>query len=402
MQLSVVILNYNVRYFLEQCIRSVLKAISTLDAEIIVVDNNSSDDSGLMMQRLFPSIRYIENKSNVGFPKGNNIGVSYAKGEYICILNPDTVVGEYAFTKLLSFAAGVQDMGIVGCQLIDGKGQFLPESKRGVPTPWVSFSKVTGLHKIAPKSSFFNGYYAPDLSKDESGEVPILVGAFMFMEKKVYLELEGFDEDFFMYVEDTDLSYRVIKSGYKNFYKHDVVVVHYKGESTVKDYLYMQRFRKGMQIFYKKHFSESYVFDFFMRMGSFCFMLAKKNKKVKEDSVFDKVIFVSENSILLEWGQKEWDCDVVSVPNLLKLQHLLNEDKEIGTEIIFDGDLVSNDDIILFMKINTSKKYTFKIKPTGATYLIGSNNSNDHGKIIKIDCQNFVNHYDKSEILLNL
>lgn len=402
MQLSVIILNYNVRYFLEQCVRSVLDAISNIDAEIIVVDNNSSDGSGMMMRELFPYIKYIDNNANVGFPKGNNIGVSHAKGEYICILNPDTVVGETTFVKLLSFASKKQKMGIVGCQLVDGKGQFLPESKRGIPTPWVSFSKAMGLNKIAPKSSFLNAYYAPHLCKDESGEVSVLVGAFMFMRKELYIELGGFDESFFMYVEDTDLSYRAIKSGYKNYYKHDVVVIHYKGESTVKDALYMQRFRKGMQIFYKKHFSESYLFDVFMRMGSFCFMLAKKHKKVKEEKFPDKIILVSENNYLLDWGKKKWDCDMIMVSNLLKLQNLLKRYEGLYIEIVFDGDMLSNGDMILFMKSNTDRKRTFKIKPKDTSYLVGSNNSNDHGKIIKIDYQNFVNDYNKSEILLNL
>lgn len=402
MQLSVIILNYNVRYFLEQCVRSVLNAISNIDAEIIVVDNNSTDGSSQMMQELFPHIRYVDNKSNVGFPRGNNIGVSYAKGEYICVLNPDTVVSESTFTKLLSFASKQQKMGIVGCQLIDGKGQFLPESKRGIPTPWVSFSKAIGFNRIAPKSSFLNAYYAPHLDKNESGEVSVLVGAFMFMKKDLYIELGGFDESFFMYVEDTDLSYRAIKKGYKNYYKHDVVVIHYKGESTVKDVLYMQRFRKGMQIFYKKHFSESYLFDVFMRVGSFCFMFAKKNKRVKEEKFPEKVVFVSENECLLGWGKENWKCDVVMVSNLLKLQNFLNKNKDTFIEVVLDGDFLSNGDIISFMKSNTDRKRTFKIKPKGTSYLIGSNDSNDHGKIIKIDYQNFVNDYNKSEILLNL
>lgn len=402
MQLSVIILNYNVRYFLEQCVRSVLHAISNLEAEIIVVDNNSADTSGEMMKDLFPSITYIENKENVGFPKGNNIGVSYARGEYICILNPDTVVGESAFERLLSFAEKKTDMGIVGCHLIDGKGQFLPESKRGVPTPWVSFSKAMGLNKLAPNSSFLNAYYVPELSKEETGQVPILVGAFMFMKKKVYLELGGFDESFFMYVEDTDLSYRAIKAGYTNYYIHDVVVIHYKGESTVKDALYMKRFREGMQIFYKKHFSESHLFDAFMRLGSFCFMLVKKNKKVKVEKGLEQVLVVSENALLLDWGRQNWNCEVVLLPNLLRLQHFLNEHKERHIEIVFDGDLLKNEDMILFMKRNTDKKHTFKIKPKEAFYLIGSNSSNDHGKIIEIDYQNFTNDYNNSEILLNL
>ena len=159
MQLSVIILNYNVRYFLEQCVLSVQEAIGTLDAEIIVIDNNSTDSSCLMMQERFPAVKLIQNKENFGFPKGNNIGVAEAKGKYICILNPDTVVLEDTFIKILAFAEEQKDPGIIGCKLIDGTGQFLPESKRGIPTPWVAFTKVFGLYKVFPDWKLFNQYY---------------------------------------------------------------------------------------------------------------------------------------------------------------------------------------------------------------------------------------------------
>ncbi len=159
MQLSVIILNYNVRYFLEQCVFSVQKALENIDGEIIVIDNNSSDDSCAMMKEKFPNVKLIENKENLGFPKGNNIGVTEAKGEYICILNPDTVVAEDTFFKILNSKLQIPNskIGIIGCKLIDGTGKFLPESKRGVPTPWVAFTKIFGLYKI---SNFFGKYYA--------------------------------------------------------------------------------------------------------------------------------------------------------------------------------------------------------------------------------------------------
>lgn len=402
MQLSVIILNYNVRYFLEQCIRSVLNAISEIDAEIIVVDNNSTDGSDVMMKELFPEILYINTFSNLGFPKGNNIGVTYAKGEYLCILNPDTVVGESTFKDLLAFAPKQENLGIVGCKLIDGRGGFLPESKRGIPTPWVSFSKAIGLNKIAPKSSFFNGYYAPELDKDQTGKVPILVGAFMFVPKEVYTSLGGFDEAFFMYVEDTDLSYRALKSGYSNFYKHDVVVIHYKGESTVKDQQYMKRFREGMQVFYKKHFTESYMFDLFMRLGSFGFMLLKKHKKGPQVKNPDQIILISVNKTLHAWAMEHYGTEIWMRSELLKLKHTLSKDPVKHYEIIFDGDFISNQEIISFMCSNSDKNWTYKIKPKDSWYLIGSNDSNDRGTVIKIDHQNLENDYNKSEILLNL
>ena len=206
MQLSVIILNYNVRYFLELCVLSAQRAIQNIEAEIIVIDNNSSDDSCAMMKQRFPHIKLIENKENSGFPKGNNIAVKEAKGEYVCILNPDTVVAEDTFEKILNTEHWKLNTGIVGCKLIDGTGNFLPESKRGIPTPWVAFTKIFGLYKIFPKSSVFNKYYAQHLTENQSGKVEILVGAFMVMKRELYNELGGFDEDWFMYADDIDLT----------------------------------------------------------------------------------------------------------------------------------------------------------------------------------------------------
>ena len=260
MKLSVIILNYNVRYFLEQCILSVQKALEGIDGEIIVVDNASSDDSCEMMKAKFPNIKLIENASNFGFPKGNNIGVAQAKGEYICILNPDTVITEDTFAKILNsqLVTSNSQLGIIGCKLIDGTGNFLPESKRGVPSPWVAFTKIFGLYKI---SNYFGKYYAQHLSENQSGNVDILVGAFMMMKRELYLEVGGFDENCFMYSDDIDLSYLVLKTGKFNYYFHDTSVIHYKGESTVRDETYMKRFQEAMQFFYKKHFKKSWFFD---------------------------------------------------------------------------------------------------------------------------------------------
>ena len=225
MQLSVIILNYNVRFFLEQCVLSVQKALEGIDGEIIIVDNNSSDDSCAMMKQLFPAIKLIENKENLGFPKGNNMGVAHAKGDYVCILNPDTVVAEDTFSKILQSENWQPNTGIIGCKLIDGNGNFLPESKRGVPTPWVAFTKIFGLYKMFPKLELFNQYYAQHLSENSSGKVDILVGAFMMMKRDLYNEIGGFDENCFMYSDDIDLSYSVIKKGKHNYYFAETSVI---------------------------------------------------------------------------------------------------------------------------------------------------------------------------------
>ena len=224
MQLSVIILNYNVRYFLEQCLASVQEALIGINSEIIVVDNLSSDDSCNMIKSRFPNIKLIENDSNLGFPKGNNIGVASANGDYICILNPDTVVAEDTFEKILAFAEKQVNLGIVGCKLIDGSGNFLPESKRGIPTPFVALTKIFGLYKLFPNCKLFNRYYAQHLFENKTGNVAILVGAFMIMKRDLYNEIGGFDENCFMYSDDIDLSYMALKSGKSNFYFHEIYV----------------------------------------------------------------------------------------------------------------------------------------------------------------------------------
>ena len=281
MQLSVIILNYNVRYFLEQCVLSVQKALEGIDGEIIVIDNNSSDDSCTMIKKFFPKVKLIENSSNLGFPKGNNSGVTQAKGEYICILNPDTVVAEDTFTKMLNTKNWQLNTGIIGCKLIDGTGNFLPESKRGIPTPWVAITKIFALYKLFPKVSLFNKYYAQHLTQNQSGKVDILVGAFMFMKRELYNEIGGFDENCFMYSDDIDLSYMALKKGKYNFYFHETTVIHYKGESTIRDGTYLKRFQEAMQFFYKKHFDKSIFFDVFMKIGALIFSLFKQRSKKK-------------------------------------------------------------------------------------------------------------------------
>ncbi|MBC5834726.1 glycosyltransferase family 2 protein [Flavobacterium sp. F372] len=374
MQLSVIILNYNVRYFLEQCVLSVQKALIHLDAEIIVVDNNSSDDSCAMMKRLFPHIKLIENKENVGFPKGNNIAVAEAKGEYVCILNPDTVVAEDTFEKILSFChselVSESNLGIIGCKLIDGTGNFLPESKRGVPTPWVAFTKIFGLYKV---SNYFGKYYAQHLTENQSGKVDILVGAFMVLKRDLYLQVGGFDENCFMYSDDIDLSYMIQKLGKENFYFHETSVIHYKGESTVRDEKYLKRFREAMQFFYKKHFKKSVIFDVMMQIGSFVFTIFKQKQQKNTVRIIDKYIVFSKENLQL---------------NLNKSQEYLTDFKQfvieenLNIEVVFDRNSFSFAEIISFMEKNKSKKITFKNYISQSNYLIGSNNANDRGEVI--------------------
>lgn len=377
MQLSVIILNYNVRHFLEQCVLSVESALNGIDAEIIVVDNNSSDDSCAMMKQRFPNVKLIENKENSGFPKGNNIGVAAAKGEYICILNPDTVVAEDTFTKVLAFAKKQKNLGIIGVKLIDGIGNFLPESKRGIPTPWVAFTKIAGLYKIFPET--FGKYYAQHLSENKTGKVEILVGAFMLMRRDLYNEIGGFDENCFMYSDDIDLSFMALKKGKSNYYFHETSVIHYKGESTIKDGTYMKRFQEAMNFFYKKHFEVSFLFSGFMKMGIVFFSLVKMFQgNPRQMSKPDNYILVSENEILREKLENQLRKPV----KLQNLSQSFSENPNI--EIIFDQNYLDFRTIIEALEANKNKSFTFKIIPKSSDFMIGSNSSFGRGEVMKI------------------
>lgn len=377
MQLSVVILNYNVRFFLEQCLLSVSKAIEGLDAEIIVVDNASPDDSCLMVREKFPDVILIENTENSGFPKGNNIGVARAKGEFICILNPDTVVAEDTFSKTIEFYKSQENPGIVGVKLIDGRGKFLPESKRGTPTPWVAFTKVAGLHKLSPR--LFGKYYALHLSEKESGEVDILVGAFMLMKRSLYLEVGGFDQGCFMYSDDIDLSYTVLKSGRKNFYFAETSVIHYKGESTVRDKAYMQRFRQAMDFFYRKHFKRSFIFDVFMKAGAYFFSVFKRHQTDSRPKVFSYALVSDDENLpailktVLRNPIEFFPMDIKGLPATF--------------QILFDADQHSFKAIISKMESLGINDPTFRIVHKHSGFLIGSDSPNDRGEVVA-----FANH----------
>ncbi len=377
MQLSIVILNYNVRYFLEICVLSVLKAIKNLDAEIIVVDNNSQDDSCKMIKKKFPQVILIENKENLGFPKGNNIGVSHAKGKYICILNPDTVVAEDTFIKVLEFIENKNDVGIVGCKLVDGTGNFLPESKRGIPTPFVAFTKITSLYKLFPK--LFGKYYAQHILEIETGQVEILVGAFMIMKCNLYNQVGGFDENCFMYSDDIDLSYMVLQKGKLNYYFHETSIIHYKGESTIKDGAYMKRFREAMNFFYKKHFKVSIFFSFIMEIGIIFFSIIKMFQgKPQAKPATTNYILISNNEVLRLEIEKKLQTKV-------KLQNIADSFLNVSpAEVIFDQNQMDFKTIIETIISNKNKNLTFKILPENTSFLIGSNSSFDRGEIIKI------------------
>lgn len=255
MKLSVIIVNYNVKYYLEQCLNSLEQATEDVSHEIIVVDNASTDGSTEYITTRFPDVRWIASKKNNGFSKGNNIAFAQAKGEYLLMLNPDTIVTKEAIEGCITFMDSHNDTGACGVYMLRTDGSFAPESRRALPTPFVAFCKMSGLSTLFPKSRTFGRYYMQYLDKEKENPIEIISGAYMMIRHKALKETGPLDEDFFMYGEDIDLSYRILKKGYKNYFL-PLRILHYKGESTNKStYRYVHTFYRAMQLFFKKHYS---------------------------------------------------------------------------------------------------------------------------------------------------
>lgn len=377
-ELSVVIVNYNVQYFLEQCILSVQAASENLKVEMIVVDNNSTDGSCVMLQEKFPEVQLIKNKVNAGFSKANNQGVAISKGTYVLILNPDTIVAEDTLVKILNFAKTKQNLGILGVKLIDGAGNFLPESKRGIPTPQVSFYKLFGI-----SGARTGKYYAAHLDENESGKVEILVGAFMLIKSEIYNEVHGFDEDYFMYGEDIDLSFKVLNKGYQNYYFADTQVLHYKGESTKKDVKYLKYFHGAMKIFYRKHFKLNRIYDFIMSFGIEFWFLLKYFKfiqfKENEHPVF-KVLYLGKEEQVVHYLNKKYLLINESLLNDYNQIKNMIKQNDIDT-IVFDNTNISNKIIIEHLEVLKNEEVSFKIHPRKTNFLIGSTCSKKRGHV---------------------
>ncbi len=261
MTLSIIIVNYNVKYFVEQCLISIYRSqgIDLDEIEVFIVDNLSKDDSPAYLKKQFPLKQYphihiIANKRNVGFGRANNQAIRRANGKYILFLNPDTLLTEHTLHDILSEAEKLPHLGVAGVRMIHTDGTFALESRRGVPSPWVSFCKMAGLNSLFPKSRLFGKYYMRYLSTDEVNPIDIISGAFMLTTAEAMKKVGLFDETFFMYGEDIDLSFRFLKAGYTNYYI-PTTLLHYKGESTKKNsYHYVHVFYEAMLIFFKKHY----------------------------------------------------------------------------------------------------------------------------------------------------
>lgn len=262
MKLSIVIVNYNVKYFLKQCLSSVFgseKELSdgtTLELDVWVVDNDSVDGSVEMVRKDFPQVHVIENHENVGFARANNMALTRADGQCLLLLNPDTVVEKDTFVRCTDFMEAHPDCGGLTVKMVDGDGNFLKESKRGFPTPEASFYKISGLIKLFPHSRRIAAYYMGHLPENKTNEIEIMPGAFLMMRREVYEQIGGLDESYFMYGEDIDYSWRIHLAGWKNYYLPETHIIHYKGESTKKGSMnYVYTFYNAMSIFVKRYFS---------------------------------------------------------------------------------------------------------------------------------------------------
>ena len=255
-KLTVVIVNYNVKHYVEQCLHSVEKAIEGIDAEVVVVDNHSHDDSVTYLQERFPWVNIIANNHNSGFSRANNMAIRQTQGEYVLLLNPDTIVGEKTIRECIQFMDQHPDAGALGVQMLKSNGEKARESRRGLPTPMTAFYKVGGFCYAFPKSKRFGKYYMGYLPWNEASEIEIISGAYCMVRRTALDQVGLLDEDFFMYGEDIDLSYRILKGGFHNWYL-PVRILHYKGESTQKSsFRYVHVFYDAMLIFFRKHFSQ--------------------------------------------------------------------------------------------------------------------------------------------------
>lgn len=264
MKLSVIIVNYNVTHLLRRCLFSIKKYVRDLDYEVIVIDNASPDSSWKGLKTEFPETRFIASESNGGFSSANNKAVKEAQGEYILLLNPDTELEGFYMKEIVDFADAQKDFGCLGVSMHDAGGKFLPESKRDVPNMVNSFEKLyTNIRKKNSRS-----YYRNDVAEDEIAEVEVVTGAFLLMKREVYLEIGGLDEKYFMYGEDIDLCYTLLRKGYRNWYYGKYAILHHKGQSTVKDLEYLRIFYSAMYIFIDKYYRKQHPMQYaVLRVG---------------------------------------------------------------------------------------------------------------------------------------
>jgi GT2 family glycosyltransferase len=391
MKLSVIIVNYNVKYFLEQCLHSVMKAVQELDAEVIVVDNNSTDGSIEYLVPGFPAVIFIKNDSNTGFGKANNHALQSARGEYILFLNPDTIVPEDCFKKCIHFLDANPSAGACGIRMLDGSGLFLPESKRSFPTTAAAFYKLAGLAGLFPSSKKFNKYSLNYLDELSNHIVEVLAGAFMMIKKPVLDRIGGFDEQFFMYGEDIDLSYRMRQAGYENWYFAGSSIIHFKGESTKKESLkYLEMFYRAMIVFVNKHYkgNRAWITRSILKTGiglRAAASLFGNSSPVKAKKIKKKTIVTGSDEtyneccrVLATAEKITRDIARFDFNSEAELLHRLSVEYA-GTEIIFCNDTITYISMISIMQqLGPHCCYRFHAK--GSNSIVGSDSKTSTGE----------------------
>lgn len=394
-------MNYNVQYFVEQCLYAVIKATKNIKAEIIVVDNNSTDKSQAYLPTIFSSVQFIWNKENIGFGRANNLALTYATGDYILYLNPDTIVAEDSIEKCIQFFKKHEDCGALGVRMIDGSGVYLRESKRSFPSLSNSFYKIIGLSSLFPKSPKFSGYYAGHLSEHKNNIVDVLAGAFMMLDKKMTEDTKGFDEDFFMYGEDIDLSKRINLAGKKNYYFAETIILHFKGESTKKlTHNYIRQFYGAMKLYVKKHFVGNQFMLALTNLGiqatqwkAVLTMLLNKalpNKK-KDSSPFITAIIATQNVFdelldLIKYSTQPFVIVSRLDPTVLSSTEIINEVKQLQKQqflkqIIFCGATISNVESLHIMQA-LGPKINYLFHQENSNSIVGSRYKDENGIII--------------------
>ena len=375
MKLSIVIVNYNVKYFLEQCLCSVRAAVAGIEAEVLVVDNHSTDGSIEYLRPRFPEVIFIENEDNPGFAKANNQAIRISQGEYVLLLNPDTVVGEDSLRSLCYFMDEHPEAGGLGVKMLEGHGIFLPESKRSFPSPWVSFCKIFGLSKFFPQSRTFAQYSLPYLDKDKQLKVDVLAGAFMLLRRKALDKVGLLDESFFMYGEDIDLSYRVVQGGYTNYYIPERLL-HYKGESTKHgDIKYVKAFYGAMLIFYRKYYPQaSWLMSLLIQMAVFLkaslsavggWLGLKRKPKVKHSRLLVLCREEDFEEVKAECVKQMPELEYVNLWNLNEervMEAICRRNQMKGfTDFVFCYPHVRFEQMLLLMDKMVNKKITYHI-----------------------------------------
>lgn len=355
---SVIIVSYNVRYYIEQCLNSVLHSYP--DVQVIVVDNNSRDKSAEYLRERFPQVEVIANDFNAGFGKANNMALANVTGRYVLFLNPDTVVAERTIPGCVEYMDAHPETGAVGVRMQYGDGRFALESRRSLPTPSVSFWHMTGLGKLFPHSRVFARYHLTYLNRDEVCPIDVVSGAYMFVRKEALDRTGGFDESFFMYGEDIDLSYRILQSGYVNRYL-PLPIVHYKGESTNKtSYHYAQVFYDAMQVFFDKHYHRySRLFALTVKV-----VLAFRKvatyigqnivaRKYRLTSYTEKCIYVGRKETFEQVKKLIDASSILREPQFIESIANLKPDAQIGA-VVFDADALGYGTIMDWMYNNAA------------------------------------------------